>query len=582
MTQHLSDSRLANLSARAILEGFETYQSEFRRITRRAKKQFETRDWSGAQADAAERLQLYKRVVDPTMKGILDLLDGRPYEKLIWASMKAVYSGLIASRDDWELAETFFNSITRRIFTTVGVDPQIEFVDTDFETPPTPTRGPVYCAYKRASSPAVLVQKILTDFQFDAEYAHLEQDVAQAAARIEAHLKKIGALQVVERAEIVDAVFYRGKAAYIIGRMFSGSHLIPLGLALLHHEGGIEVDAVLLEEDDLSILFSFAYSYFHVLVERPYDLVHFLRTIVPRKRRGELYISLGYNKHGKTELYRGLLNYIETSDDRFETARGEKGMVMTVFTLPGYDLVFKIIKDRFAPPKMSTRQQVKAKYKMVFNRDRVGRLVDAQEFEHLKFARARFTDELLAELQAVAADTVALNGENVVVHHAYVERRVIPLNIYVKEADEAAARAAVVDYGRAVKDMAANNIFAGDLLLKNFGVTRHGRVVFYDYDELTYLTDCNFRLIPQSPYEEDELFDQPWFTADENDVFPEEFRTFLGLYGELRQVFEAHHADLFGIKFWRTMQAGHRAGEIIHFYPYRPSRRLNHDGKVKG
>ncbi|MFQ5435086.1 MAG: bifunctional isocitrate dehydrogenase kinase/phosphatase [Anaerolineae bacterium] len=572
----LSDSRLANLSARAILDGFETYQNEFRRITECAKQRFETRDWAGMQTDAAERLQLYKRVVDPTVDGVLDLLGERPNQKLIWASMKAVYSGLITNLDNWELAETFFNSITRRIFATVGVDQQIEFVDTDFETPPTPTREPVYCAYKRASSTAVLIQKILTDFKFSADYAHLAQDAILVAERIEAQLKKIGALQVVERVEMVDAVFYRGKAAYLIGRMFSGSHFIPLGIALLHHEEGIIVDAVLLEEDDLSILFSFAYSYFHVLAARPYDLVHFLRTIVPRKRRGELYISLGYNKHGKTEMYRGLLHYIDTSDDCFEIARGEKGMVMTVFTLPGYDLVFKIIKDRFAPPKNSTRQDVKAKYKMVFNRDRVGRLVDAQEFEHLKFSRARFTDELLTELQKKAAGTVTLNGENVVVNHAYVERRVIPLNIFVKEADAMAARAAVVDYGRAVKDMAASNIFAGDLLLKNFGVTRHGRVVFYDYDELSYLTDCNFRAIPQSPYEEDDFLDQPWFTPNDEDIFPEEFCSFLGLFGELRRVFEAYHADLFDVEFWQTMQTKHRAGEIIHFYPYRLSRRLNH------
>ncbi|MCP4426229.1 MAG: bifunctional isocitrate dehydrogenase kinase/phosphatase, partial [Chloroflexi bacterium] len=292
-TAMISDSRLANMSARAILEAFEGYTAVFQTITRRAKTRFEMRDWRGIQADAAERIDLYSKATDAIKDEILDLLSERVHEKLMWASIKAVYSGLITPRDDWELAETFFNSITRRIFTTVGVDAQIEFVDTDFETPPTPTRKPVFTEYGRFPTTAELICHILQDNHFAVPYNDCTRDADRIAARIETHLREIGALRAVDRVEMVSSVFYRGKGAYLIGRLFSGAHMVPLALALERRADGIAVDAVLLNEDTVSILFSFAWSYFHVDVERPYDLAHFIKTIIPRKRLAEIYISLG-------------------------------------------------------------------------------------------------------------------------------------------------------------------------------------------------------------------------------------------------------------------------------------------------
>ena len=350
--------------------------------------------------------------------------------------------------------------------------------------------------------------------------------------------------------------------------------MVPFVLALANDHHGIVVDAVLLDENDVSILFSFTRSYFHVDINRPYDLVRFLKSIMPRKRIAELYISIGFNKHGKTELYRDLLHHIATSDDQFEPARGEEGMVMSVFTLPAYDLVFKVIKDHFAYPKNITRQGVMAKYRLVFKHDRAGRLIDAQEFEYLKFDRKRFSGKLLDNLLKQAAHTVNIRNDHIVINHVYVERRVIPLNIYVQEAGEEAARAAIIDYGNAIKDLAATNIFPGDLFLKNFGVTRHGRVVFYDYDELCLLTGCTFRKLPPPRSYEDELSDEPWFTTGENDIFPEEFRHFLGLQDDLRDVFIAHHSDLFEVEFWESIQERLRNGEIIDISAYPPGRRL--------
>jgi isocitrate dehydrogenase kinase/phosphatase len=296
---------------------------------------------------------------------------------------------------------------------------------------------------------------------------------------------------------------------------------------------------------------------------------------MPRKRTAEIYISLGYSKHGKTELYRDLLNHLAYSADTFEIARGQRGMVMLVFTMPGYDMVFKIIKDRFNYPKGSTRKDVMGKYDLVYRHDRAGRLVDAQVFDFLKFDRDRFSAELLAELMREAAQTVEITGEHVVISHAYVERRVTPLDVYMGEAGEEAACLAILDYGQAIKDMAASNIFPGDMLLKNFGVTRHGRVVFYDYDELSLLTDCHFRRLPPAANYEDELNPEPWFHVNENDIFPEEFPSFLGLPRPLREQFEAAHGALFTVDYWRTTQENIRAGLLTHVFPYREDQRIH-------
>jgi isocitrate dehydrogenase kinase/phosphatase len=344
----------------------------------------------------------------------------------------------------------------------------------------------------------------------------------------------------------------------------------------------VVVDAVLLTENEVSILFSFTRSYFHVDVARPYDLVRFLRRLMPRKRIAELYISIGHNKHGKTELYRDLLRHLQSTNERFEHARGTRGLVMIVFTMPGYDDVFKVIRDTFPPPKRTTRRTVMAKYKMVFQHDRAGRLMDVQDFQHLQFDRSRFSKELLDELLSEAGRTVSMQGDSVIVSHVYVERRIVPLDVYVREALPSAAADAVLDYGQAIKDLASTNIFPGDLLMKNFGVTRHGRVVFYDYDELSPLTDVRFRAIPEPRDDHDAMSDQPWFAVGERDVFPEEHEHFLGLNKELKHLFNETHSDLFRVQPWIGIQERILDGELIEVFPYSEEARLSGAAGFRG
>ncbi len=569
----LTESRLANLGANAALRAFDRYCDRFAAITRRAPGRFEQRDWRGMQADMVERLELYRDVVGRLTDDIRELMGDRVEDKLVWVAIKAVYSGLIADRNDWDVAETFFNSLTRRIFTTVGVDQHIEFVATDYSKPPTKPAGSLVHRYERGPT-AALVEQILTDFvRFRVRFTDIRRDAKLVAVEIEQRLRELN-LGEVTAAEVVPAPFFRGKGAYLVGALEAGGEVLPFVLALRNPGDGLVVDAVLLDERDVSILFSFTRSYFHVDTDRPYDLVQFLATLMPRKRVAELYTSIGYHKHGKTELYRDLLDHLASTDERFEHARGIKGLVMVVFTAPGFDVVFKVLRDRFGAPKRITRNTVKAKYRHVFHHDRAGRLVDAAEFEHLVFDRARFGDELLDELVEECSRSVVVDGDTVVLTHAYVERRVDPLNLYVREADPAAAEAAALDYGQAIKDLARTNVFPGDMLLKNFGVTRHGRVVFYDYDELAEITDLRFRRLPEAQFDDDALGDEPWFGVGEHDVFPEELRAFLGLPGRLREAFERRHADLFEPKFWNEIKDRLEDGDIIEIFPYGASRRL--------
>ena len=574
----LSDSRLANLSARSIADAYRSFDDRFRIVTRRARIRFQDRDWKGMAADAAQRFDVYGKVVSEAVDDVRRLMGDRVEDRIVWAAMKAVYSGLIQNRDDWELAETFFNSVTRKIFTTVGVAASMEFVDTDFGSPPNEADRSVYRSYQDPDDMAVLIQQVITDADLDVTYRSLVADSIAAAQRIGEHLRRVGALRVIDRAEVVDAVFYRGKAAYLVGRVYSGSHVVPLVLALLHPEEGVVLDAVLLTENQVSILFSFARSYFHVDLDRPYDLVRFLRSLMPRKRLSELYISIGQHKHGKTALFRELLDHLSSSGEKFEIARGTRGLVMIVFTLPGFDVVLKVIKDRFPSPKRTTRSEVRERYRLVFRGDRAGRLVDAQEFEHLQFDLARFAPEVQELLLAECRRSIEITDRTLVVGHAYIERRVIPLDIYLRDADPGLAAAAIVDYGWAIKELAAAGTFPGDLLLKNFGVTRHGRVVFYDYDEITSLARCVFRVLPQPTDPIEEMAAEPWFAVGPDDVFPEEFSSFLGVEGDLRQAFLDKHSDLLTARWWQDTQRRVGAGEVIDIFPYEDRLRLRHPG----
>ncbi len=568
---------IGNRAVGAIHAAYERYHAGFEEITRRARERFERRDWVGAQADATARLALYRTHVDGAVADVHDILQDAVMERTLWAAMRACHAHGIAGRPDAELAQTFFNSVTRRVFSTVGRGRGHRV--------PRPVAGSGRGGRRGAVRPrrvadavdAGLVRRVLERIPWSVPYASLERD-----ATIVARLMN----------EALDGLPARGPDR--AGRPSRG--VLPQqgrvrgrpAPARRHHRcrwccrcsmpsRGIVVDAVLMTQNEVSIVFGFSWSYFRVGAPQPRALVEFLSSIMPLKRVNELYNGIGYNKHGKTELFRSLMAYLADPGRALRLRRGRRGDGDGGVHPPRHNLMFKIIRDRFGAPKNTTRQAVMDKYHFVFVRDRVGRLADAQEFEHLEFPRRCFPDDLLAYLLAAAAQTVRVEGDRVVVRHVYTERRVTPLNLFLRDAEPEAARETVLDYGNAIKDLAAADIFTGDMLLKNFGVTRNGRVICYDYDELCLLSECRFRRIPPPTTIEEEFAAEPWFFVGEQDVFPEEFSAFLVPPGELRDSFLAAHGDLLGVEFWQGVQRRLAAGEVVDVFPYRRSALLRRE-----
>jgi len=440
----------------------------------------------------------------------------------------------------------------------------------------------IYMCYQITSGLVDLVSRILDDFEFSIPWENKKRDVANIVHAIQEHVMPHFSGNFADvRIDMLESVFYRNKGAYLVGRAVHNDNTIPIVLPLLHNESndpdgrGIYVDSVIVDPDDVSIIFSFTRSYFMVDAPIPSRFVRFLSSLMPQKEVMEIYNAIGFNKHGKTEFYRHIINHLRVSSDQFEVAPGIKGMVMTVFTLPSYDVVFKIIKDKFGSSKNVTEAIVRTKYKFVSRADRAGRMADTQEYRNFIFYRNRFSEELIEELMAVAPSKIILSEKLLIVKHLYIERRMTPLNLYLSGATPEETDDVMDEYGNCIKELAAANIFTGDMLLKNFGVTRHGRVVFYDYDEIALLTDCKFRQIPTARDDFDELASTPYYSVGENDIFPEEFPLFFAGYDKAKTAFEKRHADLYDYQTWQRIQEHVRAGLVGDTFPYRRRKRFD-------
>jgi isocitrate dehydrogenase kinase/phosphatase len=555
--------------AQLVVGAFLRYNAEFREITRRARVRFGARDWPGAQADAVERLALYDRHVRLAVDEIKALHGGASTDVDLWRNAKRHFAHLIDGLPDSEFCKTYFSSVTRKLFDTVGVAPDIEFVATDLD----PLSNVAAIAVTRTFSLGEVAEPrldaVLAEDWFGLPWSPGGGNAAAGEGMLQAWLTAHGRMRGSLSFECVDTPFFQGTRAYLVGRLIGADWTEPAALAMRHDDDGVSLDGVLLGDVGLSALFSYTRSYFQVDLERVVETVAFLKTLLPRKPVGELFTVLGRAKQGKTERYRNLMQRLAASTELFDHAPGERGMVMICFTMQSLEVVFKVIRDRIPEPKTITFEGVVKQYDFVYRHDRAGRLVDAQEFRRLRIPARRFAQPLLDELLAEAGSSVHRDGEDLVFARVYVERRLTPLNLYLREAPPEAAERVLLDYGQALKDLARSNLFAGDLLFKNFGVTRTGRVIFYDYDEVCPLTDCVFRELPVASDPDDEMRAEPWFYVGEHDVFPETLQNFLPM-AESRQAVLRRHGDLFSPWFWRETQERIRAGEVLEVLPYEP------------
>jgi len=588
------DSSVAYDIAQAMMDGFNRHYQLFRQESAKAKQRFENQDWHGQQRAQRERIEFYDLRVKECSARLESEFEAANQPPDIWQQVKLHYIGLLVDHFQPELAETFFNSVTTKILDRSYFQNEFIFVrpavSTEYIESDEPDAQPTYQAwYPNADNLAETIMLIVMHFKLSCPFVNLERDALDVLRNVRLRLDQTK-LRANFQIQVLNNLFYRNKAAYIVGKVINGFVEIPFALPLLHNtQGHLVIDAALFGEDDFLMLFSFARAYFLVDMDIPSAYVQFLRSLMPRKPRAEIYNALGLAKQGKTLFYRDLLYHQRHSTDKFRIAPGIKGMVMLVFDQPSFPFVFKVIKDFYPPQKDTTREQIQGKYLLVKQHDRVGRMADTLEYSNVAFPRERFEDELIEEIQKFAPSQIEINTradngkQEVVIKHAYIERRMIPLNIYLQESfdaglDDPKAKAqmerAVVEYGNAIKDLVAANIFPGDMLWKNFGITRHGKVVFYDYDEIEYITDCNFRKVPAPRNEEDEMSGEIWYHVGPRDVFPETFGPFLLGNPSVREVFMRHHADLLEADFWQRYKEKINQGHVHDVFPYEADKRF--------
>ena len=561
--------------ALALIQGFNKHYKLFRATSKNAKTRFEQADWLGVHKAVRERIRFYDDRVDECVERLHDEFDSQSLDDATWQQVKLLYIGLLLNHKQPELAESFFNSVTTKIlhrdyfrndFIFVRPTLSTENIEAEFE--------PTYRSYYAVTGGLRgAIRKIVDDFKWQRPFADLERDVNYVYRAVRQYLKGMPAREVNFQIQVLGSAFYRNKAAYIIGKAINGSAEYAFAIPVLHDENGqLYLDTILLDAWRIGLLFSLSRAYFMVDMEVPSGFVQFLRSILPNKPRSELYIMLGLGKQGKTMFFRDFIYHLHHSEDKFIMAPGIRGLVMLVFTLPSYPYVFKIIKDVFGASKNMDRATVKRKFMMVKQVDRVGRMADTLEFSNAAFPLKRFDPEVMEELQTLAPSCFEIDGETLIIKHIYIERRMEPLNIHLDRMERTnnieGVEHAIKEYGSAIRELAQANIFPGDMLWKNFGVTRYGRVVFYDYDEIEYMTDCNFRKIPLAPDFETEMSGEVWYPVAKNDVFPEEFSTFLLASPVLRKIFHKHHRDLLSAKFWQDAQLKIREGHVEDFFPY--------------
>jgi len=569
----------ARRMSKTILNGFRSYFADYLNMTLGAKARFEKADWHAVQEANVDRLELYKGKVRQVSELLATVTNKDITDLELWRQAKAVYTQLVFNFPNYEIAETFFNSVFGYINDHDKIDDDLIYVLSSQMASIPEAEYSIYVRYDGQAHIAEIFEQVLRDAEFSIPWENLDHDVNAIVQEFDEQVRPHLRSDLSElKFDILESVFYRSKAAYIIGCIVDGDHFFPIVLPVLNNEhGGLFVDTAIFNREEMSVVFSFTRTYFMVDAPLPYLYVHFLKQLMPHKGDNEVYASLGFPKHAKTEFYREFVSHMRNSQDQFVIAPGIKGMVMSVFTLPSYDIVFKIIKDKFDPPKDVTHEIVRNKYHMVSRHDRIGRMADTQEFANFSFPLNRFSDELMEELRKVAPSLLQEEGDRLIIKHLYTERRMTPLNLFLQTATEEETRGVIEEYGNAIKQLAAANIFPGDMLLKNFGVTRHKRVVFYDYDEICPLTECNFRRIPEPQTEEQEMASQPWYSVASNDVFPEEFRLFFSGNPVARKAFEEMHGDIYDVEFWWALQEQIANGKIVDVFPYRRRRRFDRE-----
>jgi len=587
-----SSSQKISLSiAKKILLGFEHHYQNIKSASIEAKRCFEEKEWEKIENDSKLRLNFYDEQVDVFCKNLSSELKKQTlygakaefnetqkmdkFNSDFWKNTKHVYIELITSHKQPELAETFYNSVFCRIFSRSFYNNQYIFTKPCVSLNYIDMDEPVIDSYFVDDGQLKeTLTSVLNNYKFKCKFGNLDQDIERLQEQL---IKQMPRLQSeVFELQFISTPFIRGKCAYIVGKIVTQLHSdVPVLIALLNDENkGLYVDSLLTDIGSISIIFSFSRSYFFITTDYPSAIVEYLKELLPGKTRAVLYSAIGLHKQGKTLLYRHFLKYSKITSEKLIIAPGIKGMVMSVFTFPMYPYVFKVINDQFAPPKMGTKEMVKDRYYFVKNHVRIGRLADTWEFSNVAFPLKDIDDALLKELEKKASSNIEIENDLLIIKHMYIENKMTPLNMYLETANKKQQNHIINDYGKAIDELINSNIFPGDMLTKNFGVTRQNRVVFYDYDEITLMSTPIFKKIPKAKTYEQEMASEPWYYVGQNDVFPEEFKYFMLPNPYMKEVFNKKYKKLLDADYWVSIQEKIKQNGVMDYYPYGSEKRM--------
>ena len=570
----------AGLAARWILAEFDAYYVESRSIPTLAKSAFERRDPATSLDLSRRRLSVYSVSALALARRLREALPSVAEDETFWKQIEARYLTSIEGRYESDLAFAYIHSARR--MTYEGRWKPVEYAFLHHREPESERSAVVRIDFPIApgSDLAALVDRILDVPRFERPWRDREGDVRRVVERL-GSIFRGGTGRPVE-IQMTDAGFFRNRGAYVVGRIvFGDASATPLILALLNHDAGIYVQAVLTGEADAHNLFSSTLANFHVTNTHYHELAAFLHTVMPTRRLGLHYSTIGFNHVGKVAVMNELREELATHGEVFTTAVGFRGSVAIGFAAPSSDYNLKVIRDiptdQYKWGEFPGIGAVLDKYRRVHEIDRTGSMLDNIIYYNLELDPAWFEPELLAELLRDAGESVSLRDDAVILKHLIVQRRVRPLPVFLRDATPEEAREVIVNLGHCIKNNAAANVFNKDLDARNYGVSRFQKVFLFDYDALEPLTRVKVRSNVGRFDGEDDVPD--WFYEDGVIFLPEEIESGFRIHDRgLRRLFRDVHGDLLTTGYWERMQHDLDQGQVpsIRLYPER--RKLDHPG----
>lgn len=556
-----------------LYQEYSRFYEEFLSNIDQAKIAFEERDFASSVRVSERRLSLYSASIVDVSERLRQAYPQIHADETLWQEVAANYSALISGEYAEDVGRAYLHSLRRRIYQGEWRAEDYAFADM---TPP----GDEDLARVTRSYPldahmtAEVVAEILRIPGFKRDFADIDDDVARVMQRISDNLENLPRRpHKLIRVDMIDAGFYRNRGAYLVGRLiFENDRFIPLILALLNDERGIYVDAVLTSVTYAHNIFSSTLANFHVTNPCYHEVCALLKSIMPKRPLGLHYSTIGYNHLGKVAVMRELEAELLESENGLETAVGSPGTVAMGFAASNSAYSLKVIRDKptaqYKWGEFGGLESVIRKYTRVHEINRTGSMLDSIIYYKVRLDRSWFSPALLEDLLAHAAETVSLNGDDVIFKYLIVQIKLTPLPVYLENASDRQAETAITNLGYCIKNNAAANIYNRDLDARNYGISSYSKVYLFDYDALEILSDVKIRTNLDREAGEEDIPD--WYFEDGVVFLPEELVSGLCIRQRgLCDYFTRRHANLLGTEYWTEIQQYIQQGRVpsVSVYP---------------